>query len=143
MDGLTSNTLGFKGISQGDRQPSLAFADFAGNKQYITMGNLLKADRVAMIRGLFEAGSAQDSGHAPLKVRRRANGWPYRSPRLFCTVERVFVIDIEAYDWNCLRHITPRYTEQEIESMLPPIHAHKKLEQEDAELRKQLAQIKA
>ncbi len=58
-------------------------------------------------------------------------------------VERVFVIDIEAYDWNCPQHITLRYTQEEAENALRPMHAHvEKLEQENAALREELARLR-
>ena len=36
-------------------------------------------------------------------------------------IERAFVIDVEAFDWNCPQHITPRYSELEIESVISPL----------------------
>ena len=37
-------------------------------------------------------------------------------------VERGFVITIEAFDWNCPQHITPRFTPAEIEKVVAPLH---------------------
>ena len=47
-------------------------------------------------------------------------------------VERAFVIDVEAFDWNCPQHITPRFTEAEIEQAVQPLRAE--LEQLHLEL---------
>jgi uncharacterized protein len=81
-------------------------------------------------------------GHARALEGDAAREWLDRTrvARDSAHVERIFVIDVEAYDWNCPQHITPRYTEKEIEAALRPIHARiEKLERENADLRKQLA----
>ena len=38
-------------------------------------------------------------------------------------VERAFVIDVVAWDWNCQQHITPRFTAAEVEAAVAPLHA--------------------
>ena len=43
-------------------------------------------------------------------------------PDYRAVVERGFVITIEAFDWNCPQHITPRYTSAEIEKAVAPLH---------------------
>lgn len=127
---------------------TLAFADYAGNKQYITTGNLLTDDRVAMIfvdypnqarlKVLGRARALEGEGAREWLDRLKPDGdaeYPAR-------VERVFVIAVEAYDWNCQQHITPRYTRQEIENAFGPLTARvEKLEKENAALRKQLALV--
>ena len=51
-------------------------------------------------------------------------------------LERVAVIDVEAFDWNCPQHITPRFTLQDIEATSKPLHDRiKQLETEIAALR--------
>ncbi len=51
-------------------------------------------------------------------------------------IERVYVIRIEAFDWNCPQHITPRFTEEQIEEALKPFeHRLQELETENKELR--------
>lgn len=137
---------GPKGFLKAIDGRTLAFADYAGNKQYITTGNLLTDDRVAMIfvdyphqarlKILGRAKALEGEAAREWMDRMKASGdagYPAR-------VERVFVINVEAYDWNCQQHITPRYTQQEIESALGPVMARvEKLEKENAALRKQLA----
>jgi hypothetical protein len=49
-------------------------------------------------------------------------------------IERVFVIDVHAFDWNCPQHITPRYSEAEVREVIAP------LRERIAELERQLAQ---
>ncbi|NWF27440.1 pyridoxamine 5'-phosphate oxidase family protein [Streptomyces sp. PKU-EA00015] len=96
---------------------TLAFADFRGNRQYITTGNLQGNDRVALLlmdypqrirlKILGTAVTDDNPGPALLRALTPAD---YRA-----VVERVVLITVEAYDWNCPQHITPRYTPQEIE----------------------------
>lgn len=43
--------------------------------------------------------------------------------RLSARIERVFVIDVEAFDWNCPQHVTPRYTEAQVEEITAPLKA--------------------
>jgi len=95
----------------------LAFADFGGNRQFVTVGNLDHDARVSLImvdyptrRRLKILGRARvlDRGEAPDALLARAlpgEGAP--------SAERLVVIDVEAFDWNCSQHITPRYTESE------------------------------
>jgi hypothetical protein len=65
-----------------------------------------------------------------------------RMPKEKTGIERVFVIHVEAYDWNCPQHITPRYTVEEIREGMKEIeHRIKALEQENEKLRKELAAV--
>jgi predicted pyridoxine 5'-phosphate oxidase superfamily flavin-nucleotide-binding protein len=53
--------------------------------------------------------------------------------------ERMMVFNIEAYDWNCPQHITPRYTTEEIEKVFLPQQEYiTSLEEEITELKEQL-----
>ena len=56
----------------------------------------------------------------------------------------MFVIRVDAFDWNCPQHITPRFTTEEIQDALAPFEQQlRQLEQENERLRKQLAQAGA
>jgi predicted pyridoxine 5'-phosphate oxidase superfamily flavin-nucleotide-binding protein len=48
---------------------------------------------------------------------------PLDLPRYRARLERAFVFTMEGYDWNCPQHITPRFTEAEIEEAVAPLHA--------------------
>jgi predicted pyridoxine 5'-phosphate oxidase superfamily flavin-nucleotide-binding protein len=126
---------------------TLAFADFAGNKQYITTGNLLTDDRVAFIFVDYPMQARlKILGHARALEGEASREWLARVQDANSSdrVERVFVIDIEAYDWNCPQHITPRYTQEEIESALKPLHTRmEKLEKENAALREELSHLRS
>lgn len=90
---------------------TIGFADFAGNRQYVSVGNIFHDDRVALIMVDYP-------GRARLKLLGRARildpGEPLVRDGLAvagygAVVERGILIEIEAFDWNCRQHITPRY----------------------------------
>jgi hypothetical protein len=59
-------------------------------------------------------------------------------------VERVFAIQVVAFDWNCQQHITPRFTEEQIRSALAPIEERMRtLEQENERLQGEIVRLKA
>jgi len=104
---------------------SLAFADYKGNRQLLSTGNLAGADRVALflmdypqqtrlkIMGHARVEDARD--HAELVAQ-------LAEPEIRPSVERFFFIDIVSFDWNCPQHITPRYTVEEIkENIVAPL----------------------
>jgi len=117
---------------------TLGLADFRGNRQYVSVGNLADDNRVA----LFMMDYAR---RARLKLLGHARtvdlaGAPDLAAALIdqtygAKIERGIIIDIEAFDWNCPQHITPRFTLSEIE---PSIAA---LKSRIAELETELARI--
>jgi predicted pyridoxine 5'-phosphate oxidase superfamily flavin-nucleotide-binding protein len=100
---------------------TLAVADFCGNRQYISTGNVIGNDRVALLMVDF-------ANARRLKLFGRMHSVaPNDNPALTdalvdrdysalrdATVERIFVIDVEAFDWNCPQHIRLRFTEDEV-----------------------------
>ncbi|MEQ1776203.1 MAG: 2Fe-2S iron-sulfur cluster-binding protein [Burkholderiales bacterium] len=103
---------------------TLGYADFRGNVQYVSVGNLHGNDRVAII--------LMDYAHRQrLKILGRARLVNFADdpaliaklelPHYRARVERGVVITVEAYDWNCPQHITPRFTEAEIETRIAPL----------------------
>jgi predicted pyridoxine 5'-phosphate oxidase superfamily flavin-nucleotide-binding protein len=118
---------------------TLAFADFRGNKQYISQGNLATDDRVALILVDYPAQARlKILGHAELLDGVAAK--PYleavRLPGYAAEVESVFVIHVEAFDWNCPQHITPRYTREQIQEAVAPLEKRiEQLERENNTLR--------
>ena len=97
---------------------TLAFGDFKGNRQYISFGNLQENDKVCLF--LMDYVNRQR-----IKIwgtARVVEDNPALMEKVTCSSykskpERVFLIDVKAWDINCPQHITPRYTETEIESM--------------------------
>ena len=105
---------------------TLAFADFQGNRQHVSEGNLAGDDRVALIlmdyanrRRLKVLGRARvvDAQEDPGLVQSLAD------PGYRAKVERAVVIRVEAFDWNCPQHITPRFSETELEPVVEPLRA--------------------
>ena len=58
------------------------------------------------------------------------------NPKYNAKIERAMILHVEAFDWNCPQHITPRYTIEEIEQINQPVYEHiEKLEKEIARLK--------
>jgi uncharacterized protein len=102
-------------------EATIAFADFSGNKQYISVGNLTTDDRVALILMDYPAQARlKILGRARTLDGDQAKDWlaRVRDPGYKSSIERVVVIHVEAFDWNCQQHITPRYTVEEIDEVM-------------------------
>ena len=133
---------GPKGFLKAMDEKTLAFADFRGNKQLITTGNLSGDDRVALFLMDYPRQTRlKILGHA--RVIDAAVD-PELSARLAlpdykARIERLFVIHVEAFDWNCKQHITPRYTREELrEAIAPTLARIEQLERENADLKTRL-----
>lgn len=124
---------------------TIAFADFRGNRQYISTGNLLTDNRVALIMVDYPSQTRlKILGRTEVLEGEKAKGWIERVviAEYKATVERVFVIHVEGFDWNCPQHITPRYTAEEIRAAVQPIEERlQKLEKENTKLRQELESL--
>lgn len=121
-------------------EKTIAFADYRGNRQYVSVGNLRTDDRISIIimdyanrrrlklLGRVHLVDVADDAAAVSAVRDHQ----YRAK-----VERAFVIRIEGWDWNCPQHITPRFTEAEVATLINPLRT------QIAQLNAQLAELKA
>lgn len=98
----------------------LAFADFGGNRQYVSAGNASQIDRVAIIAVDYAARRRfkllghlrfEDLGSADPALASAVELPGYRA-----RVERIAVIDVEAFDWNCPQHIPQRFKRDEVEA---------------------------
>ncbi|WP_372574652.1 pyridoxamine 5'-phosphate oxidase family protein [Ruegeria jejuensis] len=120
---------------------TIGYADFTGNKQYISRGNLDGNDRIAMIlmdyaiqRRLKILGRVAFSEGADTAASLFPDGTE-------ATPERAAIIHVEALDWNCPSHITPRFTEAQLQPQLQRIGAEmEQLRVENAALKRALAQ---
>ena len=112
----------------------IGFIDFKGNMQYITVGNLATNNNIAIIMVDYPA-------RARLKIFAKAEIIELKdNPVLYDLLdlteykfrpERMMVLNIEAYDWNCPQHIIPRYSADEIEqAFAPQRNSMMKLEEE-------------
>ena len=122
---------------------TLAFADYRGNRQYISTGNLAANDRACLF--------LMDYPHrARLKIYAHVETLGLDNdpdltalvtmPDYKAKLERIFRLHLETFDWNCQQHITPRFTEHEIAEAVRPLRDRlAQLESENAELRSRLA----
>ena len=120
----------------------LAWADFRGNFQYISVGNLAEDARVAMI--LMDYAQQQRLkvfGHARVVDAGQDAGLleDLVDPSYDAEVERAVVVTVDAYDWNCRQHITRRYTAAEIDRLAAPLRRDlDRSREENRELRRLL-----
>lgn len=103
---------------------TLAFADFSGNRQYVSVGNLAANDRVALILMDYpNQRRLKILGHVEvidMATNMDATAGPAVDAELLAKmqplgreVERILRLRVVAFDWNCSRHITPRFTASE------------------------------
>jgi len=99
---------------------TLAFADYSGNKQYISTGNLAVNDRFALFLMDYP-------NRTRLKIIGRAKILePGEDPALeaqvavpgsMTRIERIYLLHVVGFDWNCNQHITPRFTLDELDAV--------------------------
>lgn len=121
---------------------TLGFLDFAGNRQFISLGNIGQRNKVALIlmdypnrarMKLYARAEVVELGERPeLESWLWTDGYKARP-------ERIILYHIEAFDWNCPQHIIPRYTEEELNKLLQDQNEYvRKLEDEVKLLREML-----
>lgn len=121
---------------------TLGFADFRGNRQYLTLGNSAVNPKVSLFLmdypnrrrlKIFGRLSVEEIADDPALVKALVDrDYPGRP-------ERLFRISVDAADWNCPQHITPRFAETELHHALDPIRARiAQLQAENRQLRAQL-----
>ena len=103
----------------------IGFADFRGNLQYVSAGNASRNDRISIIvmdymhkqrlKFLGHLRFIEVAGADPAILRQ------LELPDYKAKVERVAVIDVVAFDWNCPQHITQRYTLEQVEAAARPL----------------------
>lgn len=104
---------------------TIGFADYSGNRQYVSTGNFSSDNRVALLfmdypnrTRLKMLGTVRTIGLGEPELLARLEDDSYPAQ-----VERGFIIEVEAFDWNCPQHITPRFTETEIGDQLTTLQA--------------------
>jgi len=102
---------------------TFGFADYRGNRQYISTGNLRASDRVALFfmdypgrkrLKVMATAEVRDASDDPELLERLTGGDDT------ARVERLFLFHLVAFDWNCPQHITPRFTADEWKAMDAP-----------------------
>jgi predicted pyridoxine 5'-phosphate oxidase superfamily flavin-nucleotide-binding protein len=105
-------------------ETTLAFADYKGNRQLLTTGNVSVNNRVALFLmdypnrtrlKIFGHARVEDARVHPELVARLAD------PKMRSSVERLIFIDVVSFDWNCPKYITPRYSLEEVEELAGPL----------------------
>ena len=119
-------------------EKTIGFADFNGNRQYVSVGNLVNDDRVSLffmdypnrtrLKLLGRVRLVDPSDRATLAKLSVAD---YRA-----RIERGFLISVEAFDWNCPQHVTPRFSLAQIEVSTAPLR--KRIAELEAQLMKGL-----
>lgn len=112
---------GPKGFVHTPDDRSIAWADFRGNLQYISTGNLESSDRVALIAVDYaHRRRLKLFGHARIVTVDQDPEFmaALSDPAYDAVVERAVVVTVEAFDWNCPQHITPRFTAAELQPVL-------------------------
>jgi predicted pyridoxine 5'-phosphate oxidase superfamily flavin-nucleotide-binding protein len=117
---------------------TLGFADFLGNRQYITVGNLSENSKAIIYlmdypnrQRIKIWGTAKVTEDDPALLERlHIEGYPAK-------VERAILFHVAAWDMNCHQHITPRYTERRLAPVIEKFQAR------IAELEAEVARLKA
>lgn len=130
---------GPKGFVRVLDEHTLGFADYRGNRQYISVGNLAKDDRVALIfmdyphrsrLKVFAHASVLTAAESPETLAKLI------VPGDQAHIESGFLLKVEGFDWNCPQYITPRFTEEEVRASVAPLLTRiEQLEKENSELR--------
>jgi predicted pyridoxine 5'-phosphate oxidase superfamily flavin-nucleotide-binding protein len=125
---------------------TLAFADFRGNRQYLSVGNLAANHRTALIlvdypnrrrMKIFATAEVRDLAADPALAEALA------LPDYRAKVERAIVLHLKAYDWNCPQHIVPRFTQPQVDEALAAAQARiAELEAEVARLNRREAPLR-
>lgn len=114
---------------------TLGWADFRGNRQYISVGNLQRSDKASIIV-MDYARKARIKFYGTLTIEDirgdAARVAELAAPGYRAVVERAVRFDVAAFDWNCPQHITPRFTQTQIAHGVAPLHA--RIQELEAEL---------
>jgi hypothetical protein len=111
---------GPKGFLKVIDDTTLGYADFRGNGQYISTGNLQASNRASLIfvdypsrqRLKIWAESRITEAEENVELFRQLAMPDYKA-----RIERLVILAVQAYDWNCPQHITPRYTVDEFNAL--------------------------
>lgn len=103
---------------------TIGFADFRGNRQYISVGNINADDRISLIlmdypnRHRLKIWGRARVVHEPDHPEIIA---ALENPEYRARIERAFLITVEAFEWNCPQHIVPRYTKEQVQTIIEPL----------------------
>lgn len=121
---------------------TLGFADFRGNMQFISIGNLRENSKAALflmdypnqarLKMLVDVEVKEAAEDPELMKKLTVEGYKAKN-------ERAMILHVEAFDWNCQQHIPQRFTVEEVKQIVAPMSAElDKLQNENLELKKLL-----
>ncbi|GGF68820.1 phosphatase [Azorhizobium oxalatiphilum] len=118
---------------------TLAFPDYRGNRQYISTGNVMADGRVSLfLMDYVHRARLKIYAHAEILTPEAdpALTEQLETPGYRGKVERIYRLRLDAFDWNCPQHITPRFTEAQVAEAVAPLRQRlAELEAEVRELR--------
>ena len=115
---------GPKGFLRVMNSSTLIFADYQGNRQLLSTGNLAVDDRVSLfLMDYPNRTRLKILGHARVEDARSHPDLATQlaNPGMKARVERIVFIDVVSFDWNCPKYITPRYSLEEVEELAGPL----------------------
>lgn len=123
---------------------TIGFVDFSGNRQYISVGNLAHNPKVSLILLSYplrarlkiyaEAEVVEINSNTGLFEQLKPDDYRFKP-------ERMILLHIKAYDWNCPQHIIPKYTVEEIEQLFRKDQYVEQLEKEIEVLKSRISQL--
>ncbi|MEO5956553.1 MAG: pyridoxamine 5'-phosphate oxidase family protein [Nitrospiraceae bacterium] len=117
-------------------ETTLVFADYKGNRQLLTTGNVSENDRVALfLMDYKNRERLKILGHARIEdaLAHPELAEQVADLNMRSSVERLVFIEVVSYDWNCPKYITPRYSAEEVEELAGPLK--RRIAELEAELR--------
>ena len=135
---------GPKGFIKVIDEQTIGIVDFSGNRQYISVGNIVKNPKVSLILVSYPM-KARMKIYAEaeiVEVSENLSLYNFLKPEDYkFKPERLMLFHIKAYDWNCPQHITPRYSPADIEKITEAKDQYiQQLEQEVEALRAKLSE---
>ena len=103
---------------------TIGFADFRGNRQYISVGNINADDRISLILMDYPSRHRLKIWGRARVVHEEDNPEiiaALENPEYRARIERAFLITVEAFEWNCPQHIVPRYTKEQVQTIIEPL----------------------
>ena len=97
-------------------ESTLGYADFRGNRQLISMGNMRQSAKTALFLMDYPSQSRLKLmvESTVINASDRPDLLPlFQDPEYNAPIERFVLLKVVAYDWNCPKHITPRFTKEE------------------------------
>ncbi|MEO1145016.1 MAG: pyridoxamine 5'-phosphate oxidase family protein [Cyanobacteria bacterium J06638_22] len=105
-------------------ETTLGFADFGGNAQYLSIGNLADSDRTFLfLMDYAHRRRLKIWGRASVEYDDAALIEQLRVPGYEAQAERAILIQVEAWDWNCPQHIPLKFSEEQVAAMMAPLQA--------------------